>query len=112
MREASSPQTPQNTSAPTGERRREERVIPGERVLKSAQIIYSAGLTLETSDCIVHNISAGGACVELGQNLAPEFGFLHMHGDIIRAFRRCWVEDGRMGLEFCSTTDLPPLPGL
>ncbi|MBB5372420.1 hypothetical protein [Acidocella aromatica] len=86
---------------------------PGCRVLKAAKLTYCAGHMLDTVECVVINISRGGACVLLEHKFLPEYAFLQMQGDVLRPVRRCWTDDnGRLGLAFCSTDEFPPLPNL
>ncbi len=77
-------------------RRREQRI----RTLEFGKIIF--GRQLNSVDCIVRNLSAGGAClqVESTDSLPQEF-FLKIPVENLRCFCRImWKAQDRVGVAF------------
>ncbi|MGQ4272434.1 PilZ domain-containing protein [Terrihabitans sp. B22-R8] len=70
------------------------------RTLKGAQLIVANGFS--SFDCIVRNMSAGGALVELPSTIGiPSHVTLRMKdGSPERACHVAWRTDSRMGLRF------------
>ena len=74
-------------------KRREDR----KAVLKRAQVVFEAS----SIDCIVENMSDGGARIRFGTPvLVPEVFALRFHDGATYPSRRCWARGSVVGLEF------------
>ena len=76
----------------------EQRHSPRSRVLKAGQIRFGESAV----DCLIRNISATGACLELRSPLwFPDSFVLAMTSDgSARACTIVWRKDGRIGVAF------------
>jgi hypothetical protein len=78
------------------ERRTEHRA----RAIKSGKLVYG-GFSPTVIDCIVHDLSDDGACVETEVMVeVPESLTLRIGDDTKRKARRCWARGNLIGLEF------------
>ncbi|MGO9817445.1 MAG: PilZ domain-containing protein [Acidocella sp.] len=88
---------PQFDSSST-DRRTERRA----RAIKSAKLIYG-GFSPTVIDCIVHDLSELGACVETEVMVeVPEFLTLRLADNTHHKARRCWARGNHIGLEFAA----------
>jgi hypothetical protein len=88
----------------------EHRIDPRRRVLKAARILFNRRFS--TVDCVVQNVSQGGAClrVESAVSIPDEFDLSMPNNDEIRACRVAWRKLDRVGVKF-SDASAPVIPG-
>lgn len=80
------------------ERRSEHRP----RAIKSGKLLYG-GFSPTVIDCIVHDLSAKGACVETEVMVeVPERLVLRFSDNTQYKARRCWARGNLIGVEFVS----------
>jgi len=80
----------------------EYRKHPRHRTLKSGKIIYNRRLTV--IDCIVRNMSAAGACLEVATHYLPDEFDLSIPIDCVKHHCRvAWRTPNRMGVSFEDT---------
>jgi len=76
------------------------------RALKSAKLIYGAGFNATVIDCLLIEMSEGGARVETAIMMqVPETLSLRLGDNTERQVRRRWALGNEIGLEF-----IPPTP--
>ena len=81
-------------------RRREKR----SRTLKSGKLLYG-GVSLTVIDCLIIEMSDGGARVETGVMIGvPEVLSLRTNDNIERRAHRRWAFGKQIGIEFLSDT--------
>lgn len=77
----------------------EKRALPRQRVLKGGTLAFGSGGSV---DCMVRNISSGGARLDIANPIGlPRSFTLVIHTD--RLIRRChpvWCTDNRLGVAF------------
>jgi hypothetical protein len=80
------------------DRRRNKRI----RMLEFGKIVGRQSISI---DCIVRNLSAGGAClqVESTEDLPEEFLLKILVENLRRVCRIAWRSQDRMGVVFCET---------
>ena len=77
----------------------EYRKHPRHRTLKGGKIIFNRRLTV--MDCIIRNMSAGGACLEVATQYLPEEFELSIPIDCIKHHCRvAWRTPNRVGVAF------------
>jgi len=70
------------------------------RAIKSGKLIYG-GFSPTVIDCIVHDLSEQGACVETEVMIdVPESLTLRFADSTQRKARRCWARGNLIGVEF------------
>ena len=76
----------------------EKRKAPRHKVLKHGILAYSGGGT----DCMVRNLSAGGARLDVGNplSLPPSFTLLIETDQFMRRCHPVWCSDNRIGVAF------------
>lgn len=79
------------TSRDTPDRRN----FPRQRIFKGADAIWHKGAFI---DCVVHNISVGGACLQVNEPI-PDV-FLLVLDDDPQACRVVWRKANRVGVRF------------
>ncbi len=80
------------------ERRNEHR----NRAIKSGKLLYGS-FSPTVIDCIIHDLSATGACVETEVMVeVPETLILRFADNTQRKVRRCWARGNLVGVEFIS----------
>ena len=77
----------------------ENRTSPRHRVFKQGTLVFAGGGSV---DCMVRNISEGGARVEVDSpvGLPPSFTFLIKADHFQRQCHSVWSQDKRFGLAF------------
>jgi hypothetical protein len=77
----------------------ERRTAPRHRVLKHGTLAFGAGGTV---DCMVRNISSGGARLDLANpfRLPQSFTLVIETDHLIRRCRPVWCSDTRIGVAF------------
>jgi hypothetical protein len=77
----------------------EYRKHPRHRTLKGGKIIYNRRLTV--IDCIIRNMSEGGACLEVATQFLPEEFELSIPIDCVKHHCRvAWRTPNRIGVAF------------
>ena len=72
------------------------------RTLKGGKIIYNRRLTV--IDCVIRNLSAGGACMEVDTHFLPDECDLSIHIDCANHHCRvAWRTQNRIGVAFEDT---------
>ena len=70
------------------------------RAIKSGKLVYG-GFSPAVVDCIIHDLSEQGACVETDVMVeVPEFLTLRFADNTQSKARRCWARGNLIGLEF------------
>lgn len=78
--------------------RRFARVKPNNRVSSAAKIVV--GPKDPMIDCMLVDISAGGACLEVGPQAALPQRFELIHGSTRKRCRLVWKQGRRIGVSF------------
>lgn len=78
--------------------RRFARVRPGARVSSAAKIVVSARDPM--IDCVLVDISAGGACIEVDPQVLLPQRFEVVHGNTRKRCRLVWKAGRRIGVSF------------
>ena len=76
------------------------RKSPRARTLKTAQIVWLGGSPVK---CVVRNLSASGACLEVRDGEIPPRSTFELVFDADQTRRSCWVawrEPPRLGVKF------------
>jgi len=77
----------------------EYRKHPRHRTLKGGKIIFNRRLTV--MDCVIRNMSAGGACLEVATQYLPEEFELSIPIDCVKHHCRvAWRTPNRVGVAF------------
>ena len=76
----------------------EYRKHPRHRTLKGGKIIFNRRLTV--MDCIIRNMSAGGACLEVAAPAALPKRFVLLHGKTKKSCLVVWKVGRRLGVSF------------
>jgi len=80
----------------------EYRKHPRHRTLKGGKIIYNRRLTV--IDCIIRNMSVGGACLEVASQYLPDEFELSIPIDCVKHHCRvAWRTPNRVGVAFEDT---------
>ena len=88
------------SDSPRNDRRRETR----SKTIWSGKLTYG-GFSKTVIDCLVVEVSNGGARIETGVMInVPETVFLNLNDNMVRQMRRCWAIGNQVGLEAISIT--------